>query len=118
MVEIVYTKWNLANRFDDCIELNEALKKYPKLHRAVLDHELQHKKGNTFKQDLLHDLSPLNKLSQKDLIVFMIKHPKTLSQFLPIYYNHRRKQIVYDINMLIVYGVIISSISLLLYYFR
>ncbi len=116
MVRVVYTKWNLANRFDDCIELNEALKDNPKLHSAILTHELGHKKSNTFKQDLFHDLTPMNRLSQKDLIVFIIKHPRTWTQFLPIYWSPKRKELVYDMNMLVIYGSIIIGIALLYYF--
>ena len=112
MIPIVYTKWNLANRFDDCIELNEALKDYPKLHHAILNHELDHKDGNTFKKDLYHDLAPINKLSQKELFIFIIKHPKTLTQFLPFYWSFSRKQFIYDLNMIIIYGVVAFIIFL------
>lgn len=113
MVEIQYVKWGLANRFSnpDCIELNVALKTNPKLHDAILKHELGHRKDNTFRQDFVHDLTPINRLSQKDLIVFMIKHPRTITQLLPFYWSPRRKELVYDINMLIIYGVSLSIIA-------
>ena len=115
MTKIVYTKWHLANRFTnpDVIELNEALQKYPKIHGAILQHELGHKNTNTTKQDLIHDLSPMSKLSQKDLLIFMFKHPKTLTQFLPFYYSKTRKQFVYDISWIVIYGTMLLILSLL-----
>jgi len=104
MVQINYVNWGLANRFDDCIEMNIHLKKNQRLHDSILDHEMGHKKHNTFKQDLIHDLTPVNKLSQKDVLIFMIKHPKTFTQLLPFYYSPSRKEIIYDISMLIIYS--------------
>lgn len=112
MVEISYVKWGLANRFDEGIEMNECLKKNMRLHDAILDHELGHKDQNTFRQDIVHDLSPINKLSQKDLVIFMVKHPRTWTQLFPIYWSPRKKQIVYDLNMLIIYGVLIGVVAL------
>lgn len=113
MVEIQYVRWGLANRFSnpDCIELNEALRTNIKLHDAILKHELGHKIDNTFKKDLFHDLTPIGSLSQKDLIIFMIKHPRTITQLLPFYWSPRRKELVYDINMLIIYAVTVSIIA-------
>jgi len=114
MVPISYVKWGLANRFSDGIELSESLKKYPDLQGAILQHELGHHKSNTFKQDLAHDLTPINKLSQIDLLIFMFKHPKTLTQFLPVYWSPKRKQLIYDLNMVIIYSFIFGTIGLLL----
>lgn len=114
MVEITYVKWGLANRFSDpdVIELNEALKTNDKLHNIILNHELGHKKENTFKKDLIHDLTPINKLSQKELIFFMFKHPRTFSQLLPFYWSTKRRQLVYDLNVIIIYAIILGAISL------
>lgn len=112
MVEISYVKWGLANRFDDGIEMNEALKKDRRLHDAILDHELGHKKKNTFKQDLVHDLTPINRLDQRDLLVFMIKNPRTLTQLLPIYWSPKRRRIIYDLNMILIYGILFTAIAI------
>ncbi len=114
MVEIVYTRWNLANSFDDCIELNKALKTNKNLHDAILNHELGHKKKNTFKQDLFHDLAPINKINQKELVLFMLKHPRTFTQLLPFFWSSKRKQIVYDLNMIIIYGFVLGTTALML----
>lgn len=114
-VNVTYTRWGLANRFPDGIELNQVLKKNPRLHDSILHHELGHKKDNTFKQDYVHDLRPINKLSQKDLIIFMVKHPTTWTQLLPFYYSPKRKKIIYDLNMVINYSLVIGFIGLAFY---
>jgi len=116
MVDIVYTKWNLANRFSDCIELNESLKEDKRLHDAILKHELGHKNDNTFKQDFIHDLTPVNDLTQRDVLKFMIKHPRTFTQIFPIYWSSRRKQFIYDLNMILIWGFIIVMILLAVFF--
>jgi hypothetical protein len=110
-ISVEYVKWGLANRFDDTIELNESLIKNKELHDAILSHERGHHHNNTFKQDFIHDLRPINKLSQKDLIVFMIKHPRTFTQILPFYWSPRRKKIIYDINTIVIYIIVFAIIS-------
>lgn len=116
MIPINYVKWGLANRFDDCIEMSESLKSNPRLHNAILDHELGHKKTNTFKRDFMHDLTPLSKVSQREVVVFMLTHPRTLTQVFPFYWSSRRKQFIYDLNMVIVYTVVFGIIGFGLYF--
>lgn len=104
-MEITYTKWNLANRFDNHIELNENLKKYPDLHSQILSHELGHTDAQGFTmKDFKHDLSSQD-LNYRQLIIFMLKHPRCLTQFFPFYYSSKRHQFVYDLNLLIIYSV-------------
>ncbi len=116
MVDIIYTKWNLANRFGNTIELNEALKTNSKMRSSILDHELGHKSTNTFKQDLAHDLRPIGQVSQWEILLFMIKHPRTLTQIFPFYYSPSNKQFIYDLNMLLIYGAIFGGIALLFWF--
>ncbi len=105
MLPIVYTKWGLANRFDDCIELNENLKKYPKLHAELLHHEIKHTNKKFTLFDLNHDLSSHHEINQRSLVMFMIRYPRTLIQFLPFYWSVKRKQFIYDLNLLLVYSL-------------
>ena len=110
MVKIVYTKWGLANRFDDCIELNENLKKYPKLQAQLLDHEVRHTDKSMSVFDLKHDLSSQQEIDSKALMFFMLKHPKSLTQILPFYYSPRRKKLIYDLNLIITSGLFFTII--------
>ncbi len=55
-MNIEYSEWRLANNYGDVIELNSGLKKYPKLERQILRHELGHSK-NFSMNDLTHDLT-------------------------------------------------------------
>ena len=115
MVKIVYTRWNLANKFDDCIELNEGLKKYPKLHGAILRHELEHSDKYFSTRDLSHDILPTKKVKQSEILSFMLRHPKSFSQLLPLYYSPRRKEFIYDLNLIIIYSFMIGVAGLGIY---
>ncbi len=108
-VPIRYVNWGVANRFDDGIELNVNLQKYPKLHDTILRHELGHKKDMSQGQHMRHDLLP-TKVSNKEMFVFMFKHPKSLIQFFPFYWSSTRKQIIYDLNMIIIQGIMLAII--------
>ena len=109
-MEVVYSQWGIGNNFGNFIELNENLKKYPRLHKAILAHELSHTDEKKFnKKDLIIDLSE-NRISNTELIKFMIRHPKSLVQFSPIY--KRQGQYYYDTNMIIVWFFTIALISL------
>ena len=109
-MEIRYVPWALANRFDTYIEINENLKAYPKLHDAILAHELAHTSSDGFtKKDFILDLSPGN-INYKDLFIFMCKNPKSFLQFAPIYIQE--KTLFYDINMCIVWFVTLLTIGL------
>lgn len=109
-MKIEYVDHSLGNNYGDLIELNENLKQYPKLHHQILSHELKHTKKTFTKKDLILDLtdSPVDK---KELLIFMIKNPKSFYQFLPFYWT-RKHGFVMDINLIIIYSVLISLVSL------
>jgi len=80
--QIIYTEWGLGCVLGDIIELNEYLVQYPSVKAKVLGHELQHATGKYTQKDLSHDHdTPID----FQVLKFMIKHPKTLIQLLPIY---------------------------------
>ena len=110
-MEIQYVNHGIGNNFGDVIELNVNLKNYPNLHKAILQHELSHVES---KPDFVMDITE-RKIDTTELIKFMIKHPKSLTQFLPVYYT-KKHGIVYDINMIITYAVLSAAIGLSLYF--
>lgn len=107
-MEVKYVDWGIANNFGTHIEMNKELKKYPKLHNNILKHELRHTNKIFTKQDLNNDLIETN-VDPKQLFLFIIKNPKSLSQFLPLYFS-RDYGIVYDLNLILVYSIIIIFI--------
>lgn len=102
-MEIRYVPHAIANNFGSYIELNENLKKYPDLHDALLKHELSHTHSQGFtKEDLIIDLTETG-VKNKDLIRFMLKHPKSFLQLVPLY--KKSGVWIYDINLLIIWSL-------------
>lgn len=99
-IEIEYVGHSLGNYFVSSIELNKHLKKYPKLHDAILAHELKHTPTG-FIQNLKNDLSYLG-INSSELFLFMFKHPASFMQLLPCYYS-RKHGFIYDLNLIILY---------------
>jgi len=110
-MKIEYVKWGLASNFGDVIELNENLRHYPELLNPILAHELGHTDKPFTMQDLMLDITSTHDINQKKLIKFMIKHPKSLTQLLPIYFSKSRG-IVYDLNLILGYVMYICLILL------
>jgi hypothetical protein len=113
-MEIRYVNHSIANNFGEYIEVNENLKQFPELHRAILAHELEHTNTKGFtKKDLLLDLQRPT-VSYKELLIFMIRNPRSFKQLLPFYKSG--DNIIYDINMIIVYtfGFMLVGISTML----
>ncbi len=107
-MRIDYVKYGLGNRYKDRIELNENLKKYKGLHDSILKHELKHTDKLFTKKDFLLDFSS-NGVNSLDLILFMIKHPKSLSQVLPI--QIKKGVMFYDINSILFILIMLISIG-------
>jgi len=108
-IPITYTEFGIANNYGDHIEMNVHLKEYPKLQSAILFHEKSHTKKTFSKEDIVLDLAP-SKMNYLDLFKFMCRYPKTFAQFLPFY--KRGNVMFYDINLLIVYAVLLGGIGL------
>lgn len=104
-MRVIYSDWGLANYYKDYIEINRDLKYNKKLRDYVIKHELGHKQGF----DLLHEFDFKKELFL--LFPFIIKHPKTWIDFSPI--QLRNNKIIYDLNILMLYGVSIILIVLL-----
>lgn len=103
-IPIIAVNHGVANRFQDCIEVNKHLEKYPKLYFPIIKHELEHTDSFFSVKDFKHDINSENKVSQIQLLKFMFKYPKSFTQVLPFYYTPRRR-LVFDINLSIVYLV-------------
>jgi len=100
--KIIYRNYGIADRFDDdVIELNKHLKNYPKLHKALIEHEARHTNNQRFnRQDLMHDLTTQNQINTWQLMKFIVRHPFSLIQFAPVYWTKNRG-IIIDYNLII-----------------
>ncbi len=103
-IPIVAVGHGIANRFQDCIEVNRNLQKYPDLYFPIIKHELEHTDSFFSIEDFKHDINSESKINRIQLLKFMFKYPKSFTQVLPFYYTPRRKFVV-DINLTIIYSV-------------
>ncbi len=87
--KIVYRNYGIADRFEDgTIELNKHLNDYPNLKRALLMHESRHTDNQRMnRKDFMNDLTSLNQLNMFDMMKFMVRHPLSMIQILPIYWT-------------------------------
>ena len=107
-MKIEYVNHSIGNNYGEEIELNENLKKYPKLHRKILRHELGHtNKG--FKKNFIHDLTE-DSVGIKEILSFMLHNPKSFYQFRPFFW-HKKYGFTYDSNLIIIYSVILIVIT-------
>ena len=102
-LQIIEVSHGIANRFEDCIEVNKHLKNYPKLYQPIIRHELEHTDSLFSWKDFKHDLNSEKKVNQIQMLKFMFKHPKSFTQILPFYYSKKRN-IVIDINLSLIYS--------------
>jgi len=79
-----YIDWGIGNRVGNTIYLNKNLKQYPRLHKAILEHEKNHSDDWELK-DLVMDLQidELKGLKGK-YYWFVLTHPKSWVNFLPV----------------------------------
>jgi hypothetical protein len=107
-MKIIYVNHGLGNNFGDEIELNKNLLKpeYKNIHDAIIQHERSHSDKSFTFYDLKLDLSKQT-VPSLDIIKFMIKYPKSFTQLLPVYWT-RNRGVIYDINLILIYGFIIS----------
>ena len=105
---IVFVNHGIANRFKNRIEINEGLKKYPKLLKIIIDHELSHTNSNFSFKDLFLDLG-IPTTERLSLFKFIFSHPRSLTQIFPFYIS--KGKFIYDINMIIIYSVLLLIIG-------
>lgn len=107
VIPIVFVRHGIANRFKDRIEVNEGLKKYPKLLRLIISHELSHTDKSFSFKDLFLDIG-IPTTERKSLFKFMITNPASFTQVFPFYIS--KGKFIYDINMIIIYSFLLMII--------
>lgn len=101
-MKVVYSPFGLANRYDDFIEININLRK----DKLLRDYAVKHELGHQSKFDLKHEFDvrvPFFKLTW-----FIVKHPSTWLDFLPLQF--RKGVFVYDLNLILLYGLLVVGI--------
>jgi len=76
--------YGIASRIGSTVYLHKGLKEFPELRNALIQHELEHSSGYTFK-DIIDDfgIKELNG-SKKNYYNFILKNPSALIEYLPI----------------------------------
>jgi len=108
-MEIIYTNSGLANNFGNFLELNRNLKKYPKFHAEVLEHELGHGEG---KNNFWHDLKDSFSLLSVKVFLFSLRHPGALRDLSPFVRStkgvyHKDKPMLYLYSSFLLLSTII-----------
>lgn len=83
-MELKYIDYGVGNRVGNTIFLNKNLKKFPKLHDAILEHESNHTDDWSFKDFLLDLKNDEIKDVKGDYYRFIFKHPKSFANYSPI----------------------------------
>jgi len=95
----------VANRFSfkdyESIEMNWRLTNYPSLYRRVFEHEIKHESGKYKAKDFIHDM----KSKTPGLHKFMRNHISSWTQILPVYWDKKRKLVVYDVSNIFLWVV-------------
>ena len=112
---IKYVNNGIANNFGTYIEVNKHLIEYPHLLEPILEHERAHTNQAVSVEDFKLDFMMPQALHYKELFKFMIKHPRSFSQLLPIYWN-KEKGLVYDFNMMVMYLMMFCVFGLTIYF--
>lgn len=109
-LQICKSKWGIASRVGNTIYVNQELEKYPKLYKAILNHEKKHtSKWNL--SDLKLDLSGKDLIDhKKEYYKFILLHPKSWVQFIPVCKQDGIWQV--DLSLIIFYTL--SAIIMLL----
>jgi len=117
-IKVIYKKYGLANCFpeDNIIEINEKLKYNKPLRDYIVKHELGHK----LEFDLIYEFSDGISLLRKpsialSLIGLCFTTPEIWIDFLPI--QIRDRKIIYDLNLSILYLIILASIFTIIHLF-
>ena len=117
-IKIIYKKFGLANYFpkDNVIEINEKLKYNKPLRDYIVKHELGHKE----EFDLIYEFSDGISLLRKpnlalSLLGLCFTTPRIWIDLLPV--QIKNKQIVYDLNLSLLYLIILALIFTIIKFF-
>ncbi len=114
-MEIIEVSHSVANRYPGYIEMNKNLKKYPKLYKAILEHELSHTNKSWSLKDFKLDFVSKTKVNFFTLMKFMLSHPASFLQLSPILYS-KKKGLIIDINLLIMYLIMFLVVTITIYF--
>lgn len=74
----------IASRVEGVVYLNKRLRKYPKLRKALIAHELEHSSGYNLKDLEMDVFNEHIKDHKRDYYAFVLSNPSSWTEFLPI----------------------------------
>ena len=117
-IKVIYKKFGLANYFpkENVIEINEKLKYNKPLRDYIIKHELGHKPEFDLNYEFIDGISLLRKPHLAlSLLGLCFTTPRIFIDFLPI--QIRDRKIVYDLNLTILYLMILALTFTIIYLF-
>lgn len=108
-MKIEYVNYGIANRFNNRIEVNKALKKYPELLKTIIKHERNHSNGKY----TLADYTSEFKMPHLKIMAFLLSHPSSWIQLSPVYPSKNMLHI--DVGILISWIITILLMLLGIY---
>ena len=112
---IVEVDHGIANNFGTHIEINKHLRKYPHLLKPILEHEHSHTDKKVSFEDFKIDFLLPQAIHYGQLFKFMMKHPKSFTQLLPLYYI-QKKGWIFDFNLMVMYLIMSSVFGSTIYF--
>lgn len=115
-MKIKYIDYAVAFRLKDKIYMNKHLKKYPELFNAILNHEKKHSNDFIW-NDIVLDLNNRDlKGFKKEYYLFILKHPRSLYQFLP--FMTVDDVFTLDVIMLSLWLLLLLVMSIMIYFLK
>ena len=115
-IKVIYKKYGLANNFGTHIEINEKLKYNKPLRDYIIKHELGHKPEFDLNYEFVDGFSLLRKPHLAlSLLGLCFTTPTIWIDLLPI--QIRGKQIVYELNLSLLYLMIFGLIFTIIKFF-
>ena len=111
MPKINYIDYGIASRAGDNIYIHKNLKKYSKLHDAILKHEKDHTSGFSWKDVQIDIRNSHLKGLRRDYYAFLIQNPTALWQLSPVLkYNNKT---TFDLTLILFYGLVLLTIGII-----
>ena len=108
MQKIKYINFGIACKVGNTIYINKSIKKYPKLHKALLKHEQEHTDDYDLRDIIIDFQGKYLKSVKRIYYKFLLSTPNAWIQFLPI--GIYDKKIVYDPIMIFIWCFLIVVI--------
>lgn len=109
-ISVKNINYGIACRIGNRIYINKKLRKYPKLYKAIFNHELDHSSGYT-KKDIVMDLHN-NHISELkyQYYEFILSHPSSWVELLPGWFYEGRFVLAPLTTALWGFAIIISGL--------